>query len=46
MVPWVLRARAEVERANRLHWNTTRRKMGKLDGPCPQHIRKGLVSPN
>lgn len=46
MVPWVLRARAEVERGNRLHWDTTRRKVGKLGGPCPQHIRKGLVSLN
>lgn len=46
MVPWVLRARAEVERGNRLHWDTTWRKVGKLGGPCPQHIRKGLVSLN
>lgn len=44
MVPWVLRARAEVERGNRLHRDTTRRKVGKLDGPCPQHIRKGWSS--
>lgn len=46
MVPWVLRAQAEVERANRLHWDTTRRKVGKLDDPCPRHIGKGLVSLN